>query len=190
MPIRKGKHKQQKIRFQDICRIAFQETYPKRQFPNRQEKIFPMAQSNSVRFCDAGKAADNSNAADTCQLADQSKIQFLQCQTEYFCMKAYLPDPAAALQRSARSIKEKSIRTEIFSYLFFQTTLFIPQVIYFYPQANASKIRIKKRFSAGLQQKYGSSTVYYRNTQKNIKNRKTVLKKRILCLRTATDDYG
>ena len=105
MPIRKGKHKQQKIRFQDICRIAFQETYPKRQFPSRQEKIFPMAQSNSVRFCDAGKAADNTNAADTCQLADQSKIEILQCQTEYFCMKTYMPDPAAVLQRSARSIK-------------------------------------------------------------------------------------
>ena len=44
-------------------------------------------------------------------------------------------------------------------------------------------------FSAIFIQK-GSSTVCDRNTQKNIKNRKTVLKKRILCLRTKTDDYG
>ena len=44
-------------------------------------------------------------------------------------------------------------------------------------------------FSAIFIQK-GSSTVCDRNTQKNIKNRKTVLKKRIFCLRTETDDYG
>ena len=65
MPNRKGKRKQRKSRFQDTARTAFQGTFPVLRAPSREGKIFPTAQWNNVRFCDAGKIAESDNEVNT-----------------------------------------------------------------------------------------------------------------------------